>query len=79
MSSSVNLRRLLSATQGYIVSTLLQVFLNNNSFGDADIYQISLLIKFMLVMTPDEFFPHVKGVHVLVCGSVDRRFEPCWR
>ena len=64
MSSAVNLKRLLNATQGYIVSTLLQVFLNNNSFGDADIYQISLLLKFMLVMTPDEFFPHVKGVHI---------------
>lgn len=81
MSNVANLKSLLNATKDYIISILFPVFLDNNTFGDANIYELNLLIKYLLIMTPDQIFPYIKGLYVLALlpSPLSSRSAPCSR
>lgn len=64
MSNVGNLKSLLNKTKDYIISTIFPVFLTNNTYDDANIYELSLLIKYLLIMAPDQIFPYIKSIYV---------------
>lgn len=64
MSNVGNLKSLLNKTKDYIISIIFPVFLSNNTYDDANIYELSLLIKYLLIMAPDQIFPYIKSIYV---------------
>lgn len=76
MSNVGNLKSLLNATKDYMISIVFPVFLTNNTYNDANIYELSLFLKFLLIMTPDQIFPYIKGLYVssFLCFHADPHY-----
>ena len=63
-----NLKSLLVNTNGYIVKVVFHVFIYNNRFHTANIYELSLFLRYLLVKLPDEVFPFIRGDDVIEEG-----------
>ena len=67
-SNTSHLKSLLVNTNGYIVKVVFHVFIYNNRFHTANIYELSLFLRYLLVKLPDEVFPFIRGDDVIEEG-----------
>lgn len=70
-SNTSHLKSLLVNTNGYIVKVVFHVFIYNNRFHTANIYELSLFLRYLLVKLPDEVFPFIRGDDVIEEGWID--------
>ena len=53
------------------MKVVFHVFIYNNRFHTANIYELSLFLRYLLVKLPDEVFPYVRGDDVGTEGCID--------